>query len=361
MAFNSIPSGDIATGKPLKQGLFQYIKDNFDYLKAGYDGLAAGAGIPNGSLEVDSDADVVPDNWTWAAFNTGTKAFDTTGFVHGTKSFKITRASGASYGGGSLTSDYVECSFLELLHFGIAFKCSAASIVNSVYIRFFDANKTEMSAGYWYTTSADNAGFGRQLWTKVNNNPLYWTWLRILNVGVPVSARYFKLVFAAGEKHASYYAAADINVDRITMNPTLLAGSIMSETVDQAEVGNAGPGSWTDIGSTVAITVPTGVKYLDVQVQTRASSGDDAQGRCAISTTYGTAVSNTTASYLVPPLTSRLDVSALSGARTLKFQYYRVGSAGVIYLQSPASACIKYYSPLLITVDSFARTTSEAL
>jgi hypothetical protein len=357
MAFTSIPSADIATGKPLKQGLFQAIKDNDDYLYAQVQLLQGGGGIPNGSLETDSDADGVPDNWAWAAYNGGTKAADTTNFVLGTKSLKITRLSGATYGGGSITSDYVECSFLEMLSFGIAFKSTATSVVNAVYIKFYDASKVELATGYWYVN-----GTGRELWRKSGSMPLFWTWLRILNVGVPVSARYYKLVFAAGIVDATYYAAADINVDRVTINPNAVGMNLLTETIDQAEVQNSSF-SWVDIGSTYSITVPSAAKYLRVQIENKMSIyQSDPQGvfsRAAIGTTYGTTVSTTLTTYVQGA--SVIDVSALSGARTLKFQQYQMGDGNASQMRSHAAGNLKYYMPLSITVDSSSRTVSETL
>ncbi len=356
MAYSAITAGEVDSDSPITATLMGKMKDNFIDHENRISVLAQ-AGIPNSSFEVDADADSVPDNWTRNLFNGGAGAYSTTDFVLGTKSYKLTRLSGATYGAGSLTSDYVECSFLEELNLGIAFKSSAASVKNSVYIRFFDKDKVEMATGYWYTS-----GTGRQLWTKSDSMPLFWTWLRILKVGVPISARYYKIIFAAGEVDATYNAAADIYVDRITNDPAALGYGILGETIDQAEVTNTSA-TFADIGSTYSITVPAAAKYLDVEIQVKDGYTTEnyfASGRAAIGTTYGTAVTGTVDGVYQSGV-SRIDVSALSGVQTMKFQLKNMSGAWNSYLKSVASESLKYYSLPLITVDSSTRTTTEVI
>lgn len=361
MAFSSIPQADIGPGSPLTQSLFQKIKDNDDYLKAQADTLAFSSSIPNGSLETDSDVDGVPDNWTRNLFNGGSGALSASDFVFGTRAYKFSRiadAGGNTYGGGSLTSEYVECSFLELLNFGIAFRASSANIINGVYIRFYDKDKIELSTGYWYTN-----GTGRELWKKSGAMPTTWAWLCILNVGVPNTAKYYKLAFHAGipDVTHTYASAADIFIDRITASPQPVGHSVLLETIDQAEVSIIA-GTWSDVGSTYSIIIPAGMKFLDVSLQVKStySQGYNPAGRIAIGTNYGTTVNATDDSQYHTGV-SRLNVSSLSGGQILKFQAMNLGGNWWVYLKSSAVSDLKYYVPVSITVDFSLRTVSEVL
>ncbi len=105
MAFVSIDSTDIQADKPITADLFKTIKDNEDYLYGTITGQAV-AGVLNGSFEIDSDADGVPNNWEWNAYSGGSGAQSTV-CSHGAYSFAITHPGGAGNGGGYLVSDFI--------------------------------------------------------------------------------------------------------------------------------------------------------------------------------------------------------------------------------------------------------------
>ena len=99
MGYDAILSTEVDVDSPGKAELFQKIKDNFDYL---YSLIGGPVEVPNGSFEIDTDADGVPDNWTLNLYAGGSAAFDTTTPAHGANAYKFTRASGASNGRGYL-------------------------------------------------------------------------------------------------------------------------------------------------------------------------------------------------------------------------------------------------------------------
>ena len=132
MGYSAILSSEVDVDSPGKAELFQKIKDNFDYL---YSLIGGPVEVPNGSFEIDTDADGVPDNWTLNLYAGGSAAFDTITPAHGSRAYKFTRTSGAGNGGGYLESGYMECSPIGVCVVGFSIKSSVAGLKNIVKIR----------------------------------------------------------------------------------------------------------------------------------------------------------------------------------------------------------------------------------
>lgn len=174
MAFNTIPTADIQVGKPIDQELLQIIKDNFDDLNTRMTTIVSGQ-LPNGSFEVDSDNDGIPDNWTPYAYSGGSIAYDTSTPAHGAKAIKITQTTSA--GGGYLESDYVPCSEYGYINVRALHKASAAGMNNTIQVLYYTAAKAYISAVWAYDSTA---------------NPT--SWMEIIRTILPVAnARFFKV------------------------------------------------------------------------------------------------------------------------------------------------------------------------
>jgi len=151
--YSAITTDEISADKPLTDALFQKIKDNFDYLYA----LSGDViDIPNGTLEIDADADGIPDNFTRALYAGGSGAFDTTTPAQGAKAYKFTRTSGAGNGGGYLETGYLPISEYISPKFWFRLKASAAGMKNIVRIRYFDKDKVDLSADEDVYSSTSN-------------------------------------------------------------------------------------------------------------------------------------------------------------------------------------------------------------
>lgn len=361
MAFNSVPQGWIAVGKALVQSLFQRMKDDLDWLYSGIGGLAA-ANVPNGSMEIDGDADNVPDNWDRNLYPAGNgvlvSADGTVGGGDGAKIFKFSRLDGTSdptRGGGDLTSDYLECSFVELIHLGVLFRSTAAAVRNRVLIKFYGHDKVEIASQWLYTN-----GTGRLLWESTAN-PTTWTWLRILNVGVPIGARFYKVVLVGGAPDATFLDAADIYFDRVKTTPSAMGHATLAETIDRGETSAGGNFLYQDIaGSAYNITIPPYVKWLKIlgDVKTNAMDPAAAKIRFRIGANYSSVVQGDGVNYVTGTMV--LNVSALAGPQTVQLQWEHNPAApsDTIWMRLPATH-LKYYEPGSITVDAFALTTSE--
>ncbi len=179
MGYNPILSSEVDVDSPGKAELFQKIKENFDYL---YSKSAMSGDVLNGSLDLDTDADGVPDNWTLNLYPNGAGEFDESTPSHGVRAFKFTRVSGSGNGGGYLESSYIEISPLDNEAISVDIKSSVAGIKNIVKIRYFDKDKTYISDENVYNSTSNPTS-----WTKY-----YFT------LTIPSTARYYKIQLIGG-------------------------------------------------------------------------------------------------------------------------------------------------------------------
>lgn len=281
MSFIALTSTEIDADSPGSDQLFTKIKDNFDYL---YSAVGSLEQLPvNGSLEIDSDSDGTPDNWTAYTYTGGSKAYDTTTPFHGAKAIKFTRALGVSNGGGYLETGYLEIN--EALSFLVkwASKSSAAGVKNIVKVRYFTAAKVDLSSDEDIFTST--------------SNPSSWTQYTRFAIP-PATARYCKVRFIGG--YTDTNVAGDIYFDdiRIDMSP-----DVIPVTFTIAEYAVASP-TYSDLNS-ASVRLPKGFSRLLIPVHVGVFSG-------------GYYYHNTG--------TVDLDISALSGTQTLYLQAKTDGS-----------------------------------
>lgn len=202
MAFLSLPQSWIAVKKILKVSIFQYTKDNFDFL---FSKISGGATEPtNGSFEIDSDSDDVPDNWDWTVYN-GTLAFDTTTPAHGAQAVKITDPGGAGVGGGYLDSDYIEVSDIVTYFLAFLLKCSVAGVDTRVEIREYDKVKAYQSTQGLYSSTS---------------NPTSWT-KEQFSYAPAASIAYIKIRLIGG--HTDTNQAGDIYFDDVIFGRTIVS------------------------------------------------------------------------------------------------------------------------------------------
>jgi len=228
MGYDAILSTEVDVDSPGKAELFQKIKDNFDYL---YSLIGGPVEVPNGSFEIDTDADGVPDNWTLNLYAGGSAAFDTTTPAHGAKAYKFTRASGAGNGGGYLESGYMECSPIGAYVIGFSIKSSAAGIKNIVKIRYFDKDKVYISDQDVYSSTS---------------NPTSWARYQY-SMTIPATAMYYKARLIGG--YTDTDVAGDTTYDDVAISNKIVNQSMLKTTTGQ--VGGA-TGHYTTPGGEYA-------------------------------------------------------------------------------------------------------------
>lgn len=138
-----------------KQSFADIVIDNLTYLFNTVLGLLTQDTFQNGSFEVDSNADGIPDGWTETSTG-GTIAIETTAanVSHGKQSLKFTSA-GAG-GGNIISTDFFECSDLRGLTFSWQMKSSIATVTNKVEVLFYDRAQSFLSTSILYTAATGN-------------------------------------------------------------------------------------------------------------------------------------------------------------------------------------------------------------
>lgn len=236
MGYSAILSAEVDVDSPGKAELFQKVKDNFDYL---YSMMGGTVELPNGSFEIDTDADGTPDNWTLNLYVGGSAAYDTSTPAHGAKAYKFTRAAGAGNGGGDLESGYMECSEIGIHLTGFDIKNSAIGLRNIVRIRYFYADKTHI------------AGSDEDIYDS-ESSPTSWTRYH-LAMTVPSGARYYKIKLIGGDTAPSADVAGDTYFDDVAISNKVVNQAMLKTTVGQ--VGGAA-GHYTRPGGDYAF-MPT--------------------------------------------------------------------------------------------------------
>ena len=209
MGYSAILSSEVDVDSPGKAELFQKIKDNFDYLYSMMGGVVE---LPNGSFEIDTDADDIPDNWTRNLYAGGSGAYDTATPAHGAKAYKFTRTSGAGNGGGYLESGYMECSPIGVCVVGFSIKSSVAGLKNIVKIRYFDKDKVYISDQDVYSSTS---------------NPTSWTRYQC-SMTIPANAMYYKIRLIGG--YTDTNVAGDTYFDDIAISNKVVNQSMLKTT-----------------------------------------------------------------------------------------------------------------------------------
>lgn len=150
MGYDAILDSEIQVGDAIKQSLMQKFKDNFDFLF----GSSSSGRLPvNGSFEIDSDADNVPDSWSLTSYAGGTIARDTATEAHGEASLKMVHPGGGGNGGGYADSDYIPCS--DRINWSALSWSTASGMKCQAYIRWFTDAKVYISQTNAWTSVAN--------------------------------------------------------------------------------------------------------------------------------------------------------------------------------------------------------------
>jgi glycine rich protein len=173
------------TGDATRQSLASGIIDDLIFLYGIFASLN-GATVPNGSFELDSNSDGIPDEWTRTLFTGGSFAIETGAgnFIHGLKSIKFTHPGGGGNGGGYITStDFFEWNEKLPIALQWSHKVTAAGMREKVEVLWYDSSQTIISTGVAYTSVT---------------NPTSWT---VQGGGLvpPANTRYAKLRITGGD------------------------------------------------------------------------------------------------------------------------------------------------------------------
>ena len=206
MAWNPLTTAEIASGKAVTTTKINKIKDCLEYLYG--EGALLKGSVPNGGFELDADSDGIPDGWTQSLFAGGTGAFDTAAPMEALHSYKFVHPGGAGNGGGTLTSDYLECSEYVLYTLYALHYTSVTGIKDKIQVKYYTKAKVANGSVVDLYNSSACAAAPERL-----SMPFKPT----------ANSRYFKVVLTGG--HGDLIAAGTSYFDDIyyekTVTPTI--------------------------------------------------------------------------------------------------------------------------------------------
>ncbi len=287
----------------------------------------SGGLVPNGSFELDSNSDGVPDGWTLASDPGSSNALDNTQSTSGSQSFRFTST---GTGGGSLTTtDFFPVNDTEQLRVNVDLFSSLATVLNIVRVEWYDVSQVSISNSDIYSSTA---------------NPTVWT-TQNLFATPPVGARFAKLrligidpsVLLSGNTYfdnvSVFYPAV---VSGVFDNITIQDNQIITTNLNgDLELGPNGTGA-VNISSNNAVSLSDAKNPLNIGTDQPASNGHMALGESTIQRkTNGTTAGN----MAIQPLGGILTVtSAVAGAEFRVAAKTYLADAGVVDLANDDNA-----------------------
>lgn len=307
--------------------------------------------IHNGSFEIDSDSDGVPDGWERGFFPGGSGGYDDGDSAHGARSYRFVHPGGPGNGGGYLESGFFPAS--ALFFPPVRFACKASNPATGVacVVRFHDRARAPLGE--------------REVYFSVSN-PAAWGLVVVADPGgVPAGTRYARVRLVGGTSGAD--AAGTVWFDAVGVEgapaPSPLAG-----TVDQAEA-RARSTQFVDVGQPWDIVIPEDgtSSWLVVGVELRGHSWSDEMGIGSCRPVARFRIGERVSSEAAGPGTGEwggpfllsMRIDGLAGARQLRFQLRaEPGGEAAVALRSPA-ALPRLLFPNARVVDAMAGTVAD--
>lgn len=240
MGYEAITVDEIAVGQPIRPAMVK-AKNNFEYL---YGQTGGPPKLPsNGSFEMDTDEDGIPDNWTRSLYPGGVGGLETATPAHGSSAAYFTHPGGAENGGGYLESDYMECSSVETYWLYFIHWATAAGMKNIVRIVYYTAAKAAISTEDVYSSTS---------------NPTSAT-LFCDTFIPPATARFMKIQTIGG--YTDTNVAGTAYFDGLWLIPAPYSGMILEAMYGASSVDQTALKTTTGVASTVTaltVTVPGG-------------------------------------------------------------------------------------------------------
>lgn len=145
--------------------------DNINLDTAAAGTVSGGNLVTNGSFEIDSNADNLPDGWTLTAYTGATNTLDASTQSDGAKSLKSTSAGNG--GGAWLHDAYIEIDDKAkyTADYDLRSSVAAANDVRIIVeLLWYNAAKTQLGGGSAFTTLYDDASDNPATFTHFQNN-----------------------------------------------------------------------------------------------------------------------------------------------------------------------------------------------
>jgi hypothetical protein len=241
-----------SVGDPTRVGLASDIINALAALEIDIAAVLGERMVNNGSFEVDTDSDNLPDGWETTRYSGGSEALTTdvgagTLSAHGAKAYKFTHPGGGGKGGGEIytaAGTYIEITPNRGYWVSWMNKNSVAGVTNSVEVLEYDATQSLIGSAVVIFSAT--------------TNPTAWKQFRAIYYPTSALCRYIRLKFKCGETSAS--TAGDIYLDNIEMARVPRQTTIL-ETV----------GSWK-------WTCPPGVRFIELELIGAGGGGGGCNG-----------------------------------------------------------------------------------
>jgi len=326
-------TGDIEVDDPVDETLMEKIRASLVYLY----GVTAGttsSDVPNGDMEIDSDADGVPDLWTndgssapiygghGSVYPGGSCELDTVAPIAGSQSIKMVHPGGAGNGGGLLESDFYPCAegggnFLTWM-----ITSSAAGMNNQVLVYFYDEDKVTLGGGAgteWIVLYQ----------STVNETSQTRYYARITP---PANAKYLTLGLRGG--YTDTDVAGSVWFDKVHFIPavafqrTLATGGFTEQTTSSTTYVSAGS---ININSRIRSTTTT----VSIPVDIKSSSGSYTTScYMVVNGVSSNVITTTSTSYAASTLSATADTTGTD--QSVEFFIKTTNALGTAYAKVDA-------------------------
>ncbi len=217
------------------------------------DSGASGGLVPNGSFEIDVDADGIPDGWSLVNEAGSTNAIDTSESTDGAQSFRFTSAGGN--GGGNLTTeDFFPVNDVDPLQVNFDIRCTSGTPTNIVVVEWSDISQVAISDSTAYSQTTGTSFVSVQ---KSVTPPALARFAKLKLVGIDPAGAVAASTFF--DKVSAFYPAVVAGVfDNITIQDNEVAST---NTNGHVQLKTNGTGSVEIIQGT-----PTSIDLVDEEV-----------------------------------------------------------------------------------------------
>jgi len=226
MGWRDITDAEMEAGR-FARPVADKLKDNFEYLYGALVGKQHDP--PNGSFEIDSDGDGVPDSWSRELYSGGSGGIETTSPLSGAQAVYFTHPGGAGNGGGLLDSDYMEIGEVQTYALYFMLWATAAGIKIQVRIRYYTAAQVYISDYALYSSTS---------------NPTSPT-LKGGTFTPPANARYCKIRLIGGLDDTD--VAGTVYFDRIERVPSTITTALKTVANTTGASGSVGVGGHVSV------------------------------------------------------------------------------------------------------------------
>lgn len=215
--------------------------------------------VENGSFEIDSTGDDLPDSWTITEDDaTSTVEIDSTNVAHGTQSLKF--VSQGSGGGTATTNNFFQVNAGQTCVVVFTIRSTVADVRNKVQVRYFDKDGTFVSADDVYDEDTSNpTSFEEKRF--VSSVPASATQAKLRLIGCDpadstTGTTYFDDIKVYSDQQAAVYSSGTAVKDAVNFASFPNVNADVTATDEELNTLDGFTGSTTDLNSYPSLETP---------------------------------------------------------------------------------------------------------